>query len=48
MSRYSNRYNTAGNPGLKTSEFHKMFSVDIYLVCEVDGDHLAAEEAGGG
>ena len=45
---YSNHCNTAGNPGLKTSEFHKMFSVDIYLVCEVDGDHLTAEEAGGG
>ena len=25
-----------------------MISVDIHLVCEVDRDHLAAEEAGGG
>ena len=25
-----------------------MLNVELYLVCEVDGDHLAAEEAGGG
>ena len=30
------------------SEFYKMLSVTIYLVCEVDGDHLAAEETSGG
>lgn len=43
---YSNRCNTAGNPEHQ-DDFHKILTVDVYLVCQVDRDHLTAEEAGG-